>query len=327
MALLFNDLQKQTTYYRNSISGQDLNSAALKESKDLFSLEHANMTFTNWCFDGFRLAFSQLAQWQPTAYDIRNEIDAVKIYFNIRGYTNIRYHQLSKAFTLKPGQFNMLYSAELESNMSHIDDRSEIFSLQLTPDCFAQLTGEGSVAFAALAENMVTKKPALFSRHWLPMNATMECCIADILECPFTGDLRKMYLHSKAVEMFVLFAHAAAQREVTIDSKLKSADRDKLYFVRDYLLQQYAHPLTLTGVARTAGLNEFRLKQGFKELFNTSVIDFLINHRLEKARELLLNTDKSISEVAYETGYSSAGYFSKAFRKKFGVSPGAINQR
>ena len=55
MPVLFNSLQQQTTFYRNSISGNDLNSAELVESTEAIGMEHAGMTFQNWCFEGFRL--------------------------------------------------------------------------------------------------------------------------------------------------------------------------------------------------------------------------------------------------------------------------------
>jgi len=50
-------------------------------------------------------------------------------------------------------------------------------------------------------------------------------------------------------------------------------------------------------------------------------MDFLINYRLERARELLLNLGKNISEIAYATGYASPVYFGKAFGRKYGSSP------
>jgi AraC-like DNA-binding protein len=70
-----------------------------------------------------------------------------------------------------------------------------------------------------------------------------------------------------------------------------------------------------------AGLNEFKLKKGFKETFNQTVFEYLSDVRLETARNDLLNTGKSVTEIACELGYSSLQHFSAAFSKKFGVSP------
>src|SRR5882762_979785 len=136
MPLLFNSVHQQTTFYRSPVSAADLHSTVLIESSDLIELDHAGMTFQNWYFDGFRLAHSTLDQQQPTTYGIKNDIDTVKLYFNRRGRTQIDYNQLCKKFLIKSGQYNMLYSAQLDSRMSHIDDHSDMFSLQITRDCF-----------------------------------------------------------------------------------------------------------------------------------------------------------------------------------------------
>jgi AraC family transcriptional activator of pyochelin receptor len=322
MPLLFNSPQQQTTFYRNAISGSDLHSANLVESMERIDMEHAGMTFQNWCFEGFRLAYAVLGQQKETTYSIKNDIDAVKIYFNRKGRTRINYRQLSKTFSIERGQYNMLYAAELDSSMSHIDDHSEIFSLQITPSCFQDLIAEGRITMDQFAGKAAGRQPVLFSNQWLPMNDAMEKCIDDILHCHFNASMKKIYLRAKAVELFLLFADASAGTSPVKNTPIKhAADKEKLYYVKDYLTRHYADPVLFTQLARQAGLNEFKLKTGFKELFNTSVIDFLINYRLERARELLRHTGKNISEVAYETGYASPAYFSKAFKKKYGVSP------
>jgi AraC-like DNA-binding protein len=322
MPLLFNSDRQQTTFYRNPISVNDLNSAILVESREAIPLDNADMVFENWCFGGFRLAHSVLGQQQATSFDIKNDIDAVKIYFNRKGRTHINYRQLSKSFLLQSGQCNMLYSAELDSRMSHIGNHSDMFSLQITRECFLDLAGEGDIAFGQFGDKASRRQPALFSGKWLSMTAAMEKCIGEILHCPFERGMKKIYLRSKAVELFILFADSGGERRGVRHSRVKNpSDREKLYFARDYLVQNYANPHSLSALVKISGLNEFKLKSGFRELFGASVMDFLIHYRLEQARELLLNTEKNVSEVAYETGYASPAYFGKAFKKKFGFPP------
>ncbi|GAB3223275.1 helix-turn-helix domain-containing protein [Spirosoma arcticum] len=58
-----------------------------------------------------------------------------------------------------------------------------------------------------------------------------------------------------------------------------------------------------------AGLNEYKLKQGFKELFQATAFEYLAQHRLQAARQALLESSKTAAEVAYEWEYSSPQYF------------------
>jgi AraC family transcriptional activator of pyochelin receptor len=321
MPLIFNSGQYQTTIYHNPISVIDLNSKGLTESKETIVLSTADMTFQNWCFDGFRMVRFVLVQKQETTYEIKNDIDAVKIYFNRRGTNHSDYRQLSKNFLLGSGQCNMLYSDELDTRVSHFDNYSEIFSLQLTRECFLDLLDQGGIDQNLFRVKLARKQSSMFSHQWLSINSAMDKCINDILNCPFRSDMKKIYLHAKAIELFVLFAHSINEGNETKFQVKNSFEREKLYFAKDYLMQNYANTNSLSALAKVSGLNEFKLKHGFKLLFNTSVIDFLINYRLEKAHDLLLNTQKNISEVAFETGYTSPAYFGKAFKKKYGFNP------
>jgi len=324
MALLFNSGHQQQTVYHNPISTSDLNGDGLTESRESILLDGTGTTLQNWCFEGFRMARFTLEQRQETSYEIKNNLDAVKIYFNRRGSHYSTYRQLSKRIKLRGGQCNMLYSDELDTSVTHIDNYSEIFSLQLTRECFTELQDQGSIGLDLFAGKLANKHSALVSSDWHTMNAAMDRCIDDILNCPFRQDMKKIYLRAKATELFVLFAHTADERKATGFQVKNPIEIEKLYFARDYLIQNYANPNSLGKLSKISGLNEFKLKQGFKLLFNTSAIDFLINYRLEKAQEILMNSGKSVSEVAYETGYTSPSYFGKAFKKKFGRSPGNL---
>lgn len=71
----------------------------------------------------------------------------------------------------------------------------------------------------------------------------------------------------------------------------------------------------------TLGLSRGHLHRKVKELTGTSPVDFLRNYRLSKAAELLRLHKFSISEVAYQTGFSSPAYFSKCFKAVYGVMP------
>jgi transcriptional regulator GlxA family with amidase domain len=61
-------------------------------------------------------------------------------------------------------------------------------------------------------------------------------------------------------------------------------------------------------------------------LTGKSATRFIRNIRLEKARTLLETTNMTVSEVAYETGFGSAAYFSRVFQEEFGVPPSGIKK-
>ena len=102
-------------------------------------------------------------------------------------------------------------------------------------------------------------------------------------------------------------------------------DTDSIHFAREYLLQNATQPPSLTELAKIAGINEFKLKQGFKALYNNTVFGYLTDFKLNQARELLV-CNLPIKEVADRLGYSSVQHFNSAFRKKFGLPPGKVKK-
>lgn len=74
-------------------------------------------------------------------------------------------------------------------------------------------------------------------------------------------------------------------------------------------------------MANELGITQAKLQEGFKLLFSRTVIEYLRHVRLEEARDLLNNSDYNISQVVYSIGFSSRSYFSKIFKRKYGLSP------
>ncbi len=80
-------------------------------------------------------------------------------------------------------------------------------------------------------------------------------------------------------------------------------------------------PITISSLARQVGVNESKLKRGFRQVFDSTVIQFLSAQRMIRAR-LLLSQGMDVSETAFSVGYNSVSHFILCYRKTFGVTPG-----
>ena len=106
-----------------------------------------------------------------------------------------------------------------------------------------------------------------------------------------------------------------------VNYSLSSFEKIALCRARDILIQYYTEPPTIPKLARMVSLNEYRLKQGFKELFGKTVYEFLREFKMANAKSLLDNRDLTISQIAYEVGYLNVSHFTRAFRKEYGQNP------
>lgn len=91
--------------------------------------------------------------------------------------------------------------------------------------------------------------------------------------------------------------------------------------ILDFLNENYMYDLSLEEIAAFTGRSLSTFKRDFKKISNLSPEKWLIRRRLEAARQLLLETDKSVSEVSTEVGFKNLSHFSAAFKRQFGKSP------
>lgn len=129
-----------------------------------------------------------------------------------------------------------------------------------------------------------------------------------------------MFLESKIIELLLL---QLEQFDDPVDAVLsiKPDDIEKIYIVRDFILDHLGESHSLMELARLAGTNEFTLKKGFKEVFGTTVFGFWGEAKMEKARKLLGDPDISVKEVADAVGYKHPQHFTAAFKRRFGILP------
>ncbi len=144
-----------------------------------------------------------------------------------------------------------------------------------------------------------------------------------ILKCPYQGIAKRLYLEGKALELMGMLV---AQETEIKDAKnhlhiLKPDVVERVYHARDILVKRLSNPPSFMELSRAVGLNDYLLKQGFRQLFGTTAFSYLHHYRLEQAYQLLETSDMKVSEIANSVGFLSHSYFTTAFRKKFGFCP------
>jgi AraC family transcriptional regulator, transcriptional activator of the genes for pyochelin and ferripyochelin receptors len=159
-------------------------------------------------------------------------------------------------------------------------------------------------------------------RHLAKTTPAMRNLINQILNCPYQGITKRLYLESKALELIALrLEQIKADSPKNISSNLQGDDIDRIYFARDILINHLEKPPSLVELARMAGLNDCTLKKGFREVFGTTAFGYLYDYRLEKARHLLETGNAKVTDVVQMVGFRDRSYFAAAFRKKFGMNP------
>ena len=155
------------------------------------------------------------------------------------------------------------------------------------------------------------------------MVPSMQIAVCQMLNCPYQGLTKRLFLESKAVELIALQLEQSVfgNNGAKISQALRPADIERIHEAKNIIVHNMQKPPSLLELARQVGLNDFKLKKGFRQVFGKTVFGYLHEHRMEQSRQLLEEGKMNVKEVSYVIGYMNSHSFSDAFKKQFGVRP------
>ncbi|WP_019419460.1 helix-turn-helix transcriptional regulator [Paenibacillus sp. OSY-SE] len=151
--------------------------------------------------------------------------------------------------------------------------------------------------------------------------------VKQIIQSANTANTRNLELECKVLELLSLAFRSFLFEGRVESSKLSRTDVERIKQARDIMLENMSEPPSLIELSRMIGMNDYKLKVGFKEMYGTTVFGYLRGKRLEKACLLLQQGDVNVNEASCAVGYSNPSYFAEAFREKYGINPGELARR
>ena len=161
------------------------------------------------------------------------------------------------------------------------------------------------------------------NREILP-SAPIQAVLHQMATAQVSAPLRAVFLTSKTYELIALGLERLCMAHC--DCVLSPGDIERLKRARDILSENLSDPPSLLALAHEVGINDFKLKKGFKVLFDTTPFGYLKERRMIVARSALMTGEQSVTTVANQVGYTNLGHFAAAFRKQFGTTPKAMKK-
>src|SRR5690348_2209754 len=112
-------------------------------------------------------------------------------------------------------------------------------------------------------------------------------------------------------------------RRLRSDEPMTAREVAHLRRAKDLVDRSYAQPLDVDALARTAHCSPWHFSRRFKEAFGETPHQYVLSRRVERAQELLRNTDRSVTDICLDVGFQSLGSFSSAFHRVAGMTPTA----
>jgi len=172
-----------------------------------------------------------------------------------------------------------------------------------------------------------------------PTRARFERATRELLRWGAEVDLKRLedaYFQSKVstpkqydsiLRLLTIFAQHLGALSNQLIVQEKSSESPAITKARTFIVEHHADELSLGQVARAVNLSAFYFCKTFKSATGMSFTEFLARVRVEKARHLLLDSQKQIIEAAYEAGFQSLSQFYRVFRRIAGETPTRYRER
>lgn len=181
-----------------------------------------------------------------------------------------------------------------------------------------------------------TLKGLLLQNQQFNMNVPLQFMASHELLVPAFCSVSRLLLSDKIVVSYLTAVRqeklegiiSSKFAEETFDKEIRHINIQLIQSVYDYILANMSKPLpTIPELSRIFNTNDYKLKSGFKLLFNTSIHRFYTDERLKRAHLLIEQTTTPLKNIAVTVGFSTYPNFSRAFKIKYGYPPEQVKRQ
>lgn len=280
--------------------------------------------------DGVYINFYKRSLAQERKIWVRTDSPYIQMHFEISGGATYYTHR-NKKFSIATGkgESNLFYVPALDGMLIDPPCKNALtVDIELSETWIKERIGINPSLAVDFIDGIACRRPTLLSGKSHLITPQILKTLNELYDCSYTGDIKRLYLEAKLMELLAHQLHQAQTIEnIGPSHKLSKLEVEHLHFIKEKISANLSKNHSIEELSYLSFMNRTKLQAGFKKLFNCTIHDFIIESRMELAYQLLTESyanNWNISEIAYRVGYQHSNHFSAAFKKKFGVSPGTF---
>jgi AraC-like DNA-binding protein len=182
----------------------------------------------------------------------------------------------------------------------------------------------GSLGIEIWEDTIEQLENQLRSQYYLGISTSPEIAntFHQIYNCRLPEKSKVLFLESKVMEiMSKIVSNEVLGTDATEQVSLAEFEINQIKKIPEILMSNMYELPTVNTLAKNLAMNSKKLAKGFKMIYGDTIFSYHRKLCLQRASSLLLDTDKSVSEIAYDIGYSNPSNFCYAFKKEYGITP------
>lgn len=243
----------------------------------------------------------------------------IQFHFCVKGSGFMQFNNNSYTLPVNQGKVLLLYNP-----VQHLP-----INLTLSPDSWMLSILLPIKKFHSFFSNQASNIPFLSEEQnkqkyyqETVISPSMAIALNQLLQYNLHPSVKPLYFKAKSYELLSLYFNQPEDYDIAQCPFLASESNVlKIKNAKEIIIKNMAEPPTLQELADQVQLPINKLKEGFKQVYGDSVFSFLLNYKMEVARQLLATGEYNVNEVGLKVGYSTASHFISAFKKRYGTTP------
>ena len=270
---------------------------------------HYNIKISEKWFEGIHISINEIDTVKLADFVFKASDENIGLFYCMEG--NMNYHndlKISKILSTNVSEEPI--TADRLSNIAFdVEGRAKYIYIQLTKSYYQRVTNT-----LYSDENFL---------HKGIIQPGIEFLLSSIVNSQYKGRASRLFIESKIFELIIFYLD---QKSKLVTFSLKKDDVEKILMAKYLIESDLQKPSSLLELSRKVGINDYKLKKGFKELTGYTVFGYLYKIRMEQAYHYLSHQKKAVNEVSFLVGYKNAQHFIVAFKKLYKILPGSLNK-
>ncbi|OHX66845.1 helix-turn-helix domain-containing protein [Flammeovirga pacifica] len=161
--------------------------------------------------------------------------------------------------------------------------------------------------------------------HYYTLDPEIEGYINEMIKVEDNKITRKISFFARALDILASLKEKLEKDQLTSSNiKIHPDDFNSMVLLKDQILFDFTQPPNLNDLSRELGMSISKLNRNFKAVYQLPILQYFNQHRIEETYRMVKYSDKSLTEIADDLGYSHVGHLSRTFKKQFGFAPSSI---
>ncbi|GGF08055.1 transcriptional regulator, AraC family [Chishuiella changwenlii] len=262
---------------------------------------------------------AQIDNFTDSTESILKGIDKryIQFYFCTKGSLTFNFNNGIYKINLNEGKSFLFYYPTLDIPLSlNINAESKVYIIVLSIQKLQELFTNYEIENDLLST--MTQEKFYIEREIIP---SIRLVLNQVEQMKLSDQFQNLFLIGKMYELFSLYFSDIENKTEHSPFLDNENEEKRIKEIKDFLIKDFKNPPTIKQLCEKFSISEYHLKEGFKEVYNSTIYGYLLDKKLEFALHKLEQNQQMVKDISFEIGYENPSHFISAFKKKYGLTP------